>query len=52
MTQSGKNTIPMVRPRKKWGDKAVDSKVVMDLRASAKIGNIGIYFRLLKKACL
>lgn len=44
MTRSEKNMIPMARPRKKWDDKVVDSRVVMDPRASAKIGNIGTYF--------
>lgn len=52
MTQSEKNMIPTARPRKKWDDKAVDSRVVvMDPRASAKIGNTGNIFWLKNDIC-
>lgn len=41
MTQNEKNLILTVKHPKKWDAKEMDPKVVLDLRASARIGNIG-----------
>lgn len=46
MKQSEKSSTLMARHQKKWDDKEADLKVVLDLKDSVRIGNIGTFLTL------